>query len=50
MLKLKDKTGKIRFIIRDSDTGPVEVDKLILEDDQNNNEEDDPGSKYEEQE
>jgi hypothetical protein len=50
LLKLKDKTGKVRFVIRDSDTGPVEVDKVILEDDRNNDDEDDPGSKEEEQE
>ena len=45
MLKLKDKTGKIKYVIRDTDTGPVDVDKIILEDDKNNSDDDDPGSK-----
>lgn len=36
MLKLKDKTGKIKFIVRDDDTGPIDPDTLVLQDLKNN--------------
>lgn len=43
MLTFKDKkTGRSKFILRDSDVSPVSVDQAILEDDMNNSEEDDP--------
>ena len=32
MLKLKDKDGKVKFLVRDQDTGPVDIDSLVLED------------------
>ena len=41
MLKLKDKTGKIKFIVRDDDTGPIDPDTLVLLDLKNNDDDDD---------
>ena len=32
MLRFKDKTGQVKMIIRDEDTQPVDIDKLVLED------------------
>lgn len=31
MLKFKDKLGNIRFLLRDSDTQPIDIDKLVIE-------------------
>lgn len=41
MLKLKDKDGRVKFVIRDSDTGPVDPDTLVLQDLNNNDDDDD---------
>ena len=32
MLKIKDKSGKLRFILSDDAEEPISVDELILED------------------
>ena len=39
MLRIQDKTGKTRFILRDEDEEPVEVDELVLNDDTEDEEE-----------
>jgi len=31
MLKFRDSTGKVKFILRDSDTQPVDIDKLVMD-------------------
>lgn len=32
MLRIQDKTGKTKFILRDDDEEPVEVEELVLND------------------
>ena len=31
MLKFKDKTGRVKFLLRDEDPAPVDVDQLVME-------------------
>jgi len=40
LLKIKDKSGKIKYILTDSDEEPVSIDEFILSDKNNNNKED----------
>lgn len=32
MLSFKDKEGKIKFVIKDEDTAPMDVDKILIDD------------------
>lgn len=32
MLRFKDKEGKIKFVIKDEDTAPQDVDKILIDD------------------
>lgn len=32
MLKIKDKEGKLKFVLRDEDEEPLSIDEFILED------------------
>ena len=31
MLKIKDKTGKLRFILNDEDDQPISIDEVIIQ-------------------
>ena len=32
MLSFKDKEGKIKFVIKDEDTAPQDIDKILIDD------------------
>ena len=35
MLKIKDKDGKTKFVLRDEDEEPISIDELIIRESQN---------------
>ena len=37
LLKIKDKHGKVKFVLRDDDDEPISIDELILKDNKQRN-------------
>lgn len=45
LLKIKDKSGRVKFVWRDCDEEPVSIDELILEEAKKKEEEEDEESR-----
>jgi hypothetical protein len=39
LLRIRDREGKLKFVLRDEDEEPVDFDKLVLEDERSEEEE-----------